>query len=110
MTATPNHLALGELIKVLEAEPPDKRIKLGFTRPHSYRGYYEDLAFELRGNVTIGAMLADAKSALGATFTGWKGGDYVMSEWTQTWIVTERGDLGESLGALLLSLLLKNEV
>lgn len=105
MTA-PRHLSLGELIGRLEAAHPARLIPLGFRKPHSYRGYYHDLAFEVARDITVAEMLTAARSALGATFQGWKGGDYTMGDYTSCWLVTERGDCGETLGAVLLDLLL----
>lgn len=87
------NVTLGELIRYLELLPPDQPVDVGFGRPHSYRGYYEDLAFEPVANTTIGNMLAAARSALGATFEGYKGGDYVMGERTDCWLA-EYGDTG----------------
>ena len=77
---------LGDLIKRLEEEDPNRMVQLGFARPHSYRGFYDELAFEPKENVTIGDMLEAARSALGKTFTGYKGGDYVMEEFTYVWL------------------------
>lgn len=104
----PEHLDLELLIAVLEAEDPEKVLKVGFHRPHSYRGDYMDLAFEIAADITVGAMLADARSALGTTYEGWKGGDYTMDDSTPVWLVQGRGDCGESIGAVLLHLLLAN--
>jgi len=99
-------MTLSELIAALEAADPDVVLPLGFSRPHSYRGDYMDLAFEPTTDVTVGAMLADARSALGRTFQGWKGGDYTMDAWTACWLDEEgRGD-GETIGPVLLTLLL----
>jgi hypothetical protein len=113
-TATePYHLGLSELIARLEREhhaDPTKRVRIGFTNPHSYRGYYEQLAFERAENVAVGDMLAAAQSALGRTFQGWKGGDYTMREYTDVWLVQEEGYTGESIGAVFLELLLAQEV
>lgn len=105
-TPTPGQLDLGELITTLEAADPDKVVPFGFDNPHSYRGYYHDLAFEIATDVTVAAMLADARSALHATYEGWKGGDYTMDEDSDVWLVWERGDCGETLGRVLLHLML----
>ena len=78
----------------------------GFHNPHSYRGDSMDLAFELKANVSVAEMLASAREALGTTYQGWKGGDYTMSEYTYVWLVSQRGNCGESLGAMLLQFLL----
>ncbi len=97
---------LGNLIARLEKEDPARVLPLGFTHAHSYRGYYEDLAFEPAENVTVGHMLAEARSAMGRTFTGYKGGEYQMSEWTTVWLAPY-GETGETLGPVFLDLLLK---
>lgn len=112
-TPRPDHLGLADLIVRLEREHeahPGKRVRTGFHRPQSYRGYYNDLAFEVTHDVLVKDMLDTARQALGETFQGWKGGDYTMSEYTQVWLIPEPGDCGESLGAILLEHLLAQEV
>ncbi|RSN26520.1 hypothetical protein DMC63_01405 [Streptomyces sp. WAC 05977] len=111
-TPRPAHLGLADLIVRLEREHeahPDKRVRTGFHRPQSYRGDYMDLAFEVTHDVPVKDMLDTARQALGETFQGWKGGDYTMGEYTQVWLIPESGDCGESLGAVLLELLLARE-
>lgn len=99
-------LGLGALIARLEREDPNRILPLGFAEPHSYRGYYEQLAFEPRQNIAIGDMLAAARSALGRTFVGYKGGEYTMHKYVECWIANY-GESGENLiGPLLLELLL----
>lgn len=106
----PMHMVLGAVIARLKQEDPTKPVALGFANPHSYRGIYNDVAFELTLGTTVGEMLAAAESALGATFQGWKGGDYRMSEWTDAWLVAEEGECGESIGAVLMEFMLASEV
>jgi hypothetical protein len=106
MVPQPEHLDLASLIATLEKEDPAKVVPIGFGDPHSYRGFYEDVAFEVRTNVTVGEMLAAANSAVGETFQGWKGGDNTMRLSTPVWLVSEEGRCGESLGAVLLHLML----
>lgn len=98
-------MTLDQLIAALEAAPPDLRVPLGFTSPHSYRGYYSDLAFELKGDTTVGEMLDCAKSALGQTFHGYKGGQYTMRGHTDVWLAYE-GRTGETIGPVLLGYML----
>jgi hypothetical protein len=100
------YLGLGELITRLEREDPNRVLPLGFAEPHSYRGYYDQLAFEPRRNIAIGDMLAAARSALDATFQGYKGGDYTMREHTACWIAEYGTDSDNLIGPLLLELLL----
>ena len=99
-------MTLDELIHALEAEDPTAVLPLGFTNAHSYRGYYEQLAFEPTADVTVGEMLAAARSALGATFEGYKGGSYTMLGWTDCWLAEEGHGAGEEIGPILLTLLL----
>lgn len=98
-------MTLGELIERLEQAPRDQVVPLGFNNPHSYRGYYEDLAFEPAENVTVGEMLDAARSALGKTFEGYKGGDYTMHEYTDVWLASY-SFTGESIGPVLLDYML----
>jgi hypothetical protein len=105
----PRHLCLGELIDRLEGQNPDTVIRYGFTEPHSYRGDYSELAFEPAENVRVGDMLMAARAALGATFQGWKGGDYTMADYTSCWLAV-CGDTGESIGSVLLERLLADVV
>lgn len=98
-------MMLQELIDTLKKYPEDQIVPLGFDSAHSYRGYYEQLAFEPEKNTTVGAMLREAEFALGTTFQGWKGGDYRMNEYTSVWLAVE-GDCGEEIGPTLLRLML----
>jgi hypothetical protein len=70
---------LFDLIELLEKYPQEKRVPLGIGNPHSWRGDYCELAFEPVKDVTVGDMLASARSAMGATFQGYKGGDFPMT-------------------------------
>lgn len=97
---------LGELITRLEAADPNQAVQHGFTNPHSYRGDYMDLAFEPAADVTVGDMLADARSALGTTYQGWKGGDFTMNEHTWCWLSQQGDASGETISPLLLEFML----
>ena len=78
--------ALPGLIERLEAADPEHVVRWGFSAPSSYRGYYEDVAFAPAENVTVGHMLEHARAALGQTFTGYKGGEYLCRQYTDCWI------------------------
>lgn len=96
-------MTLGELIAALKAVPNQNGlVPWGFGQPDSYRGYYEQVAFEPLENVTIASMLAAAESALGATFQGYKGGDYLMDEYTECWIAEYGRRGGDQIGETLL--------
>src|SRR3954453_3722902 len=97
------YMALGKLIKFLEGYPPETKVPMGFGEPHSFRGYYEDVAFEPVADTTVGEMLAHAKSALGKTFQGYKGGDFQMNEYTYCWIANYGETSDDKIGYILLN-------
>ncbi len=77
-------MTLGEYIAALEAVPDRTRICApGLSRAHSWRGRYEELAFEPVAFATVGQMLAEARAADGHRFHGYKGGAYVMTRETE---------------------------
>ena len=81
-------MTLGKLIERLTAMPPETLIE-GIGNPHSYRGYYCDLAFERTDErLTAGAALAMCKAAMGQVFEGYKGGDFQMGASTPVWIAS----------------------
>lgn len=93
-------MTLGELIARLEALPQGAETRLDFySLPPaglcSYRGYYEMLAIKsgVRAR-TVAQVLADARAALGATFEGYKGGQYRMTRSTPIW-VSNYGDASD---------------
>lgn len=104
-----SYLGLGDLITRLEREDPARILPIGFDKPHSFRGDYMDLAFEPRRNIAIGNMLAAARSALGTTYEGYKGGDYTMGEHTSCWIANYGESSDNQIGPLLLELLLAQD-
>ena len=68
--------------------------------PHSYRGYYSDLAFKRGEGVReAGGLLADCKAAMGEVFEGYKGGSFVMGALTPLW-VAPYGCCGQKLMAV----------
>jgi hypothetical protein len=101
-------MTLGELIYRLKRLPPDEPCAL--CSPHSYRGYYDQLAFELdsfRGTRTrtVKDALEEAESALGRTFEGYKGGEYVMKRDTPVWL----SNYGEASGFMITELKISND-
>ena len=92
-------LKLGQLIDALRRLDPKAVLLNGFCNPHSYRGYYEQLAFEPKDGVTVGEALETARSAVDETCHGYKGGAYRMDEGTPCWIA-EHGSTGRPLQGL----------
>lgn len=87
--ADAGQMMLGGFINALELLPADMPIRFDVggapSSPDSFRGYYEQLGFSAQDAATVGDVLAIAKAALGATFQGYKGGDYRMNVHTLIW-------------------------
>ena len=98
------HIHLKVLIDELNKMPKDGVIPLGFGEPMSYRGYYDELAFEPVENAKVKDMLKYAKSALNKTFTGYKGGEYTMNEYTDCWIAEYGTSSGDKIGMTLINM------
>lgn len=90
------NMTLGTLIEWLEKQNQNLVVNDGFGSPHSDRGDYSELAFKPLPKAKIGDMLKYAKSAIGKTFVGWKGGEYKMDLHTSVYI-GEYGDCGEEI-------------
>ena len=88
-------LTVGELILLLE-QVEDKNLEVRFdfgyfhpTGLDSWRGSYCELAYEYSNKddaPTVKKVLVELKSAIGKTFSGYKGGDYVMGKTTPLWV------------------------
>ena len=98
-------MGLQELIDALAAADQDYIAPLGFGHPNSYRGNYSCVAFTPEENVTVAWMLEHAKSALGATFEGWKGGEYTMDKYTDCYIAHDGESGGDKIGPVLIAYL-----
>jgi hypothetical protein len=98
-------MLLKELIEKLDSYPRSNKVKIGFENPHSYRGYYEELAFSPVEDTTVGAMLDAARSALGNTYEGYKGGEFIMDGST-TCYLAYYSEIGEEIGPTLLGYML----
>lgn len=97
---------LRQLIEILEGVHPAKRVVLGFRHAHSYRGYYEDLAFEPAENVEVREMLTEALESVGKTFEGYKGGEFTMSLHSTVWLSKYGEASGQTLGPWLIKAML----
>lgn len=89
-------MTLGKLIDQLEGMPDGASVQ-ALQSPRSYRGYYQDLAFEREaGEMPAAALLAICKKCMGEVFQGYKGGDFVMGRNTAIWIAAY-GNCGEKI-------------
>lgn len=69
-------ITLSQLELLLKSLNPEDYLDFGFTRPHSYRGMYDCLCFEVDNSVKVSEMLLSIQRAYNNTFSGWKGGEY----------------------------------
>lgn len=97
-------MTLGMLIARLEEANPEHSVYLDFARCApttfaSYRGFYDEIAvgFSDNDSTTVAQLLARAQGALGQTFQGWKGGDYVMTDRTPVWVANDGNASGTKL-------------
>lgn len=88
-------MTLGKLIKNLEEMPEDACV-VNLVKPHSYRGYYIDIAFSVEGTTTAANLLKTCNSVMGREFCGYKGGEFLMGENTPVWI-SNYGHCGDRL-------------
>ncbi len=84
-------MTLGGLIAALKLLPQGKPLIVdvggSLGEPDSYRGFYEQLAFDpVSEPRTVAEVLADAENARGKTYEGYKGGDFRMTGTTLIWV------------------------
>lgn len=81
-------MRLGDIIKELEKAPLEADLIFDFPERYpsgidSWRGVYAQLSiWHSSTKVTVGEFLPILKKAVGKTFQGYKGGDYIMDEGT----------------------------
>jgi len=74
--------------------------------PHSYRGYYDQLALERSDSKrTVSEVLEILEEATGKTYTGYKGGDFRMTDYTMVW----GSSYGTSSGIAIVDVVKEND-
>ncbi len=99
MCAEVGQWTLGQLVEALKRFPADKWIRFDSRAndededglyPYSYdsyRGYYRLVAVSRsRKPMLVGEFLDRTEAAIGATYTGYKGGDFTMNGGTPVWV------------------------
>lgn len=93
---------LGSLITALAVQPQENIVYFDFCglspdTLNSYRGFYDHLAIAWTDDrpPTVADMLRVLRAAVGCTFTGYKGGEYRMTDVTPVW-VANYGDAGST--------------
>lgn len=104
-------LTLGEALEILENQDPTSIIRLGWGKGsgHSYRGYYHEIGLEPKNNVSIQEMIDELKNMIGATLTGWKGGEYQYSKESMI-NLAEEGSTGTPISNTLLQYMIKDTI
>lgn len=103
MKKVTGQLTVKEAIEQLSTMPHNAIVRfatgiypLGFS---SYRGYYEDLSVGIGTQYnapTAGEFMDDLFKAIGTTITGYKGGEYIVTEQTVLW-AANYGDCGPAI-------------
>lgn len=101
---TSAQLTLGELILKMEGKSPEKPVvfddgKHFPTHLGSWRGSYCELAlgyneYETEKPMDGATFSEKLKEAVGKTYTGYKGGDFIMGKSTPVWVAND----GECIG------------
>lgn len=100
------NVRLAHFIDLLKAVPEELPIKYDTGEfpgpPDSYRGYYSDLALAIEPTEneeapTVKHLLGWMQEALGKTYQGYKGGDFVMDAQTPLWA----SNYGECNGTMI---------
>ena len=71
---------LGDLIELLKQCPSNAMFQGGFCEPHSYRGYYSELAVEPCEDTPVTEMISCLEGVLDTYLDGYKGGEFKMDE------------------------------
>ncbi len=90
------HVCLGDFLSQLRDADPEATIPLA--NPHSYRGYYSDLALEpVNGApIKVWQLINQLSDVIDTELTGYKGGEFMMSADTPIW-VANHGCTGAAL-------------
>lgn len=96
-------MTLGEIIEALRSADQSHIAPIGMGYPMSWRGVYSELAFAPAKNISVAEMLKNAESAMGKTFTGYKGGEYTMGEWTDCYLDSYGSASGDKIGPALIA-------
>lgn len=85
---------LGDLYSQLAEMPAEAPVAVEYYRDtvwagelSSYRGYYEDLSFDLGGRTLVSDVLEQIDNYLGGeSYEGYKGGEYYAHDATLVWV------------------------
>lgn len=91
-------MILKDLKKYIESFPANKNFKFGITKPFSWRGSYDEVAFSIvEAEMTREDILANIELAYTETFRGYKGGIFTYEDNTKVNFESE-GNFNYSAG------------
>jgi len=97
---------LNQLINRLRQEDPNRQVPIGFCSPHSHRGDYSELAFDVELDTDVRGLLSAAEYAVDQDFEGYKGGSYRMTLETECYLTSDQSMSGIKIDTALLDQLL----
>ena len=89
-------MTIGSILGALADLPHDYATPYGWDECDSYRGFYEELRVN-RTTATIATMRAVLERAIGGTFVGYKGGEYVMTRHSGVWVTSDYSTTGDPI-------------
>lgn len=101
-------MTLIEIVERLKKEDPNRAVPLGWDEAMSWRGDYYQLAVNPAKSVTVGAMIKVLEDAVGETFEGYKGGEFVMGKYTDVYLDQYGRSDGNRISYYLLEFMLGN--
>lgn len=100
-----DQMTVGEILDHLRRLDPNRLTRWMFGNPHSYRGYYEQVAMSILDvRQSVGDEILGVECCLGL-HEGYKGGSFMMSPSTPVW-VADYGSVGFPLTTGFLDLFL----
>lgn len=85
-------MTIESALEELDKFPDDYVTDYGWVEAYSYRGFYQELSVD-EGRTTIAQCKEVLQTAVGGTFIGYKGGEFVMKMSTGVWLAPW-GDTG----------------
>lgn len=82
----PDQMTVGEILHRLRRIHPGGPTRWSLGLPHSYRGYYDQVAVTVHAHESTVSEAIDVIERCLATFAGWTSGEYTMREDTPVWV------------------------
>jgi hypothetical protein len=88
-------MSIKDLLERLKQLPSETTFKHGFSGSgYSYRGDYYQVSFTRDTNVEVETMIDSLEGIIGQILPGYKGGEFVMHDYVDVYIVDEYDNCG----------------